>query len=222
MWPLRVVVRGVLGQHPAEVPLVKDQHAVGELGSDGQHEAFGEAVSPWTPRRDLDHFDARVRHDRVERSRELTGPVADEEPKPGGTFAEVHDEVTGLLCGPGPVGMSGHAQHVQVAVADLECEQDVEPPQRYRAVDVEEVDREHAGGLRAQELAPAGVGVRQWRWWDPVALQDPPDRRRAHAVAEFEQLTLICMYPQRGFSRAIRTTQAARTSSIGGRPVRLG
>jgi hypothetical protein len=46
MWPLRVVVRGVLGQHPAEVPLVKDQHAVGELGSDGQHEAFGEAVSP--------------------------------------------------------------------------------------------------------------------------------------------------------------------------------
>jgi hypothetical protein len=47
MRPLRVVVRGVLGQHPAEVPLVKDQHAVGELGSDGQHEAFGEAVSPW-------------------------------------------------------------------------------------------------------------------------------------------------------------------------------
>jgi hypothetical protein len=32
----------------------------------------------------------------------------------------------------------------------------------------------------------------------------------------------IRMYPQRGFSRAIRTTKAARTSSIGGRPVRLG
>jgi hypothetical protein len=29
---------------------------------------------------------------------------------------------------------------VQVAVADLECEQDVEPPQLDRAVDVEEVE----------------------------------------------------------------------------------
>ena len=28
------------------------------------------------------------------------------------------------------------------------------------------------------------------------------------------------MYPQRGFSRAIRTTKATSTSSIGGRPVR--
>jgi len=29
-------------------------------------------------------------------------------------------------------------------------------------------------------------------------------------------------YPQRGFSRAIRTTKATKISSIGGRPVRLG
>jgi hypothetical protein len=71
----------------------------------------------------------------------------------------------------------GHAQDVQVAVADLEGEQDVEPPQRDRAVDVEEVDREHAGGLRAQELPPAGVRVSERRRWDPVALEDPPDRR---------------------------------------------
>jgi hypothetical protein len=55
---------------------------------------------------------------------------------------------------------------------------------------VEEVDREHAGGLRAQKLPPAGVGVPQWRWWDAVALQDPPDRRGADAVAELEQLAL--------------------------------
>ena len=55
--------------------------------------------------------------------------------------------------------MGGHAQHVQVAVADLEHEQNVEPLQGERAVDVEEVDREHAGGLGAEELPPAGVGV---------------------------------------------------------------
>ena len=82
--------------------------------------------------------------------------------------------------------MPGHTQHVQVAVADLEHEQDVEPPQRHRAVDVEEVDRQHAGGLRAQELPPTGVGAPHRCRWDPVALQDPPDRRGAHAMAECE------------------------------------
>jgi hypothetical protein len=87
---------------------------------------------------------------------------------------------------------------------------------------VEEVDREHAGGLGAQELPPTGVGVPHRRRWDPVALQDPPDRRGTHAVAEPEQLTLEPQYPQRGFSRAIRTTKATSTSSIDGRPVRFG
>jgi hypothetical protein len=32
------------------------------------------------------------------------------------------------LGGPGPVGMCGYAEDVQLAVADLEDEQDVEPP----------------------------------------------------------------------------------------------
>jgi hypothetical protein len=118
--------------------------------------------------------------------------------------------------------MGGHAQDVQVAVADLECEQDVQPPQGERAVDVEEVDREHAGGLGAQELPPTGVAVPRRRRWDPVTLQDPPDRRGTDAVAELEQLALEPRVPQRGFSRAIRTTKATRTSSIGGRPARFG
>jgi hypothetical protein len=103
-------------------------------------------------------------------------------------LAEVHDEVAGLLRGPGSVGMCGYAQHVQAAVADLEHEQHVEPPHRDRAVDVEDVDREHAGGLGAQELPPAGVGMPDRRRWDAVALKDPTDRRGADAVAECEQL----------------------------------
>jgi hypothetical protein len=191
MGSLRVVVGGVHGKHLTQVSLAEDQHPIiRELGPHGQHEAFGETVRPRTPRRDLDHLDARVRQDRVERCRELTGPIADEEPKPSGTFAEVHDKVAGLLRRPRPVGMPGHVQNVQVSVADLECEQDVEPPQGERAVDVEEVDREHAAGLRAQELPPAGVGVSQRRRWDAVALKDPPDCRGADAVAELEQLAL--------------------------------
>ena len=86
--------------------------------------------------------------------------------------------------------MPGHTQDVQVAVADLEGEQDVEPSQRERAVDVEEVNREHARGLGAQELPPAGVGVPRRSRWDPVSLKDPPDCRGADAVAECEQLAL--------------------------------
>jgi hypothetical protein len=121
----------------------------------------------------------------------------------------------------GPSGWSGHTQHVQEAVGNLEHQQDVEPPQGHLAVDVEEADREHAAGLRAQELPPTGVGVLPRSRRDPVALQDPPDRRGAHAIAESEQLTLDPHVPQRGFSRAIRTIKAASTSSIGGRPVRL-
>ena len=223
MRPPCVVVRGIRGQHPAQVSLPEDQHPVGEFGADGQHEAFGEAVRPRTPRRDLDHLDARIRQHRVERGRELSGPIADEEPEPRDVFAEVHDEVAGLLGGPGPVGMRGHAQDVQVAVADLECEQDVEPPQRHRAVDVEEVDGEHAGGLGAQELPPAGVGVPDRRRWDPVALEDPPDRRGADAVAEFEQLALDPLVsPARVLPSPSARPARRATSLIGGRPGRFG
>jgi hypothetical protein len=55
---------------------------------------------------------------------------------------------------------------------------------------VEEVGGEHAGGLGAQELPPAGVGVPHGCRWDPVALQDPADRRGADLVAVFEQFAL--------------------------------
>ena len=113
MWSLRVVVGGVLGQHAAEVPLAEDQHAVGDLGADGQDEALGKAVCPRTARRGLDHVDAGIGPDRVERGRELSGPIADEEPEPGGIVAEVDDEVAGLLRRPRSVGMRGHAQDVQ-------------------------------------------------------------------------------------------------------------
>jgi hypothetical protein len=41
-----VVVRAVPSQDGPQVPFTKDQDAVGELGADGQNEAFGEAVQP--------------------------------------------------------------------------------------------------------------------------------------------------------------------------------
>jgi hypothetical protein len=48
-------------RHNLQVPLAEDQHPVGGLGLHCQDEALGEAVCPRTPRRDLDHLDARVR-----------------------------------------------------------------------------------------------------------------------------------------------------------------
>src|SRR5690349_15598596 len=110
MRPRGVVVGGVPGEDLAQVMLAEDQHAVGGLGSDDQHEAFGEAVRSRTARRDLDHFDPRVGQDRVERRRELPGAVADEEPKPADALAEVYQQVAGLLGGPRSVGMCGYAQ----------------------------------------------------------------------------------------------------------------
>jgi len=86
---------------------------------------------------------------------------------------------------------------------------------------VEEVDCEDAGGLGAQELPPAGVGVSERRRRDPVALEDPPDRRGADPVAELEQLALDPAVSQLEFSRAMRSTSAASTSSSGGRPDRF-
>jgi hypothetical protein len=44
-------------------------------------------------------------------------------------------------------------------------------------------------------MPPTGVGVPDRRRWDPVTLQDPPDGRRADAVAEFEQLALEPQIP---------------------------
>jgi hypothetical protein len=46
MRPPRVVVGGSPGKHPAQVPLTEDQHPIGDLGPDGQHEALGETVRP--------------------------------------------------------------------------------------------------------------------------------------------------------------------------------
>ncbi len=118
--------------------------------------------------------------------------------------------------------MRGDAEDVQGAIGDFECEQDVEPSQRDRAVDVEEVDGEHGGGLGAQELPPAGVGVPHRCRRDSVAFEDPADRRGADAVAECEQLALDPLASPAGISVAIRTTSAAVASLIGGRPSVFG
>ena len=92
-----------------------------------------------------------------------------------------------------PVGMRGHAEDVKVAVADLEYEQDVEPAQRHRTVDVENVDGQHAGGLRAQELASWVSVLRDGaggiRWWPAGPIRVGPVL--AYELAPTSELTLL-------------------------------
>lgn len=49
--PSTVVVPDVLCEHGPQMPLVEDQHTIGEFGSGCQHEPLGVAVGPWTTRR---------------------------------------------------------------------------------------------------------------------------------------------------------------------------
>ena len=69
--PAAVVVGAVLGEDGPQVAFAEDQDAVSELGSNGQDEAFGEAVRSRTARRDLHGIDAGAGQDGVERGGEL-------------------------------------------------------------------------------------------------------------------------------------------------------
>ena len=46
MWPPAVVVGAVVAEDGPQVSFAEDQDAVGEFGSNGQDESFGEAVRP--------------------------------------------------------------------------------------------------------------------------------------------------------------------------------
>jgi hypothetical protein len=61
-----VVVANVFREHDTQVSLAEDQHAVGEFGSQGADEPFGESVRPRTPRWNPDRLDAHVGEDSVE------------------------------------------------------------------------------------------------------------------------------------------------------------
>jgi hypothetical protein len=73
------------------------------------------------------------------------------------------------------------------------------------------------GGLGAQELPPAGVGVAARRRWDPVALEDASARRGASTVAEFEQLALA----PGGTSSRSPTTDTAVPAAMWGATTKL-
>jgi hypothetical protein len=119
VWSSTVAVPNIFREHCMQVPLVEDQDSVGEFGSDGSDEPFGETVRPRTTRRNLDHLDAHIGQDGIEGCCELSGPISDEELELGEVIAEVHRQVADLLGGPPAVGVRGRAQQVHGSVGDL-------------------------------------------------------------------------------------------------------
>src|SRR4029450_6302882 len=72
------------------------------------------------------------------------------------------------------------------AAFEFDEEEHVEAAERDR-LDGEEIAGEHAGGLQAEELAPAWARA-PWRGPKTVGEQDAPDRARGHSQAELVQL----------------------------------
>ena len=79
MWPISVVVPGVLGQDLTEMPLAEDRHVVQALAAQRAREPLGECVRPRRPDRGLDHPRAVPGEDAVECGGELAVPVTNQE-----------------------------------------------------------------------------------------------------------------------------------------------
>jgi hypothetical protein len=77
VWPAAVVVGGVPGKDGPQMSFTEDQDAVGELGSGGEDEAFGEAVRPRTSRWDSHGIDTGSGQDCIKRGGELAGAGID-------------------------------------------------------------------------------------------------------------------------------------------------
>src|SRR6185312_16964266 len=88
--PSTVVVPNIFREHYTQMPLIEDQYAVGEFGSDRAHEPFGETVRPRTTRRYPDHADAHIGQDSIERCCELAGSISDQETELVGAELAIH------------------------------------------------------------------------------------------------------------------------------------
>ena len=112
MRAMLVVMDGMAIQDGNQVPWPDDEYPVGHLGPDGTDPALGIGIRSRAARRDLHCLDPRAGKHRVECFGELPGPVPDQKSEPGGAFSQVHEQVPGLLGGPGAVRVRGHAEDI--------------------------------------------------------------------------------------------------------------
>jgi hypothetical protein len=145
MWPVSVVVRGVLVEHGGEVPFAGDEDTVEALAADGADPTFGVGVRAGRLWRRLDDVDAGRGEHRVEDSGEFRVAVAQQEPQIVGSLVEIHKQIAGLLGDPGAARVGGNAGDVHLPGGDLDEEQYVDPFEE----DVSTVKRSQARMPRA-------------------------------------------------------------------------
>jgi hypothetical protein len=150
---VRVEVLHILAQYDVEVAWPDDQEVVEAFPSEGADEPFRDRIRAGCPDRGANDPHVSTGEDGVEGHRELAVPVADQEPEPVGSIAEIHQQVACLLGHPGPGGVGGYPADMHPAAVVLDNNENVEAAQEDR-IDVGEVDREDRVGLRRQELPP--------------------------------------------------------------------
>src|ERR1035441_9063958 len=149
MWPMLIVVSLVLVQDLPQMGLVPDEGAVRELAAASPDPAFGDRVHAGRPRVAQHGPDPCVGEDRIESGGEVRSPVAGHELYPVCLFAEVHEQVAGLLRGDAedadaPGRVLDHGQDAGLGAVEQ--------------VGAEEVACEDRLGLGALELRPGWPG----------------------------------------------------------------
>jgi hypothetical protein len=176
-----------LAENALEVPAVGDQDPVQALASDCADKSLSDRVGLRRPDRRVDHADALGREDVVEGARELPVVVTDQELEGPVAVRDREHEVPRLLRCPCTIRILGHASEVRSPAGELDEEQDIDPPQA-DGVGREEVARNHALGLTADELAP-GTPVPGASRSEPGGGEDPTDSRRGDPDAETLELS---------------------------------
>jgi len=106
-----------------------------------------------------------------------------------------------------------HLRRRQNTAVAIDLQPPDEPSDQRVFADIEVLDSVRGLGPGAGVAVTASVSGPPV---DPRRIVEAPTRWPSVSSSPW-----ILMYPQLGFSRAIRTTNAASTSSIGGRPVRF-
>jgi hypothetical protein len=156
------VVGNVGPEHSLEVPTTVDQDVGKALSAHGPHEPLRECIRPRCADRRSDDPDALGAEHRIEGSRVLGVPVAQEEPDTRQPL--VDGEVPRLLGDPRRVGVRGDARHVHSPGRELDEEQDVE------RLEADRLDGEEVGRPDPRRLGPQELGSTLGR---PGVAQDP-------------------------------------------------
>ncbi|AHH98693.1 hypothetical protein KALB_5331 [Kutzneria albida DSM 43870] len=124
----------------------------------------------------------------VEHGGESRVPISQQKLDRVDMLTEVHHQVACRLHSPcaGPVG--GDSDQMRAAGAVLDDDQRVDPFQE-NGVDMDEVRRHDALGLRGKELLPGGTRPARC-WVDACGGEDLPDCRGGDAVPETNQFSL--------------------------------